>query len=176
MLPLKSVPKGLFKFSFPKSLRQTFTSVKNVSSSFSNQPLACTHVLTPSVKFSFLQTMACYWPEEGAPAEFGPLVVKLVETRDYGGVTGRTFTLKNLKKRVNPKTLTTFYVWLKCYLLSFISLLALHTQCCQRSCDKNLHRRSTVGFEPPTSCSLSQTSYLTRQLTLPVFSVKRPHI
>ena len=52
--------------------------------------------------------MACYWPEEGAPAEFGPLVVELVETKDYGGVTGRTFTLKNMKREVyrKPKNLS----------------------------------------------------------------------
>ena len=64
--------------------------------------------VTPNVNFSFLQTVACYWPEEGAPAEFGPLVVELVETKDYGGVTGRTFTLKNMKREVyrKPKNLS----------------------------------------------------------------------
>ena len=52
--------------------------------------------------------MACYWPEEGAPAEFGQLVVELVETKDYGGGTGRTFTLKNMKREVyrKPKNLS----------------------------------------------------------------------
>ena len=56
------------------------------------------------MRVSFLQTMACYWPEEGAPAEFGPLVVELVETKDYSSIIGRTFTLKNMKKEVYTPT------------------------------------------------------------------------
>ena len=46
--------------------------------------------------------MCRYWPEDG-PTEFGPLVVEPLETTEYKGVTGGTFSLKNKDEEVTLK-------------------------------------------------------------------------
>ena len=46
--------------------------------------------------------MCKYWSEAG-PAEFGPLVVELLETKEYTGVIGNSFSLRNKNAKVNLK-------------------------------------------------------------------------
>ncbi|XP_038048243.1 receptor-type tyrosine-protein phosphatase delta-like [Patiria miniata] len=56
------------------------------------------------------KTMSRYWPEEG-PIEFGSLLVKLLQTTQYKGVTGRTFSLRNNKAKSEPiRTVCQFQV------------------------------------------------------------------
>ncbi|XP_038048244.1 receptor-type tyrosine-protein phosphatase mu-like [Patiria miniata] len=56
------------------------------------------------------KTMSRYWPEEG-PIEFGSLLVKLLQTTQYKGVTGRTFSLRNNKAKSEPiRTVCQFHV------------------------------------------------------------------
>ena len=43
--------------------------------------------------------MVQYWPEAG-PMEFGPLVVEVLETNEYTGVIGHSFTLRNQNSKV----------------------------------------------------------------------------
>ncbi|XP_071800236.1 receptor-type tyrosine-protein phosphatase mu-like [Asterias amurensis] len=47
------------------------------------------------------ETMVQYWPEAG-PMEFGPLVVELLETNEYTGVIGHSFTLRNQNSMLDP--------------------------------------------------------------------------
>ncbi|XP_033636915.1 receptor-type tyrosine-protein phosphatase T-like isoform X2 [Asterias rubens] len=47
------------------------------------------------------ETMVQYWPEAG-PMEFGPLVVELLETNEYTGVIGHSFTLKKKNSKLDP--------------------------------------------------------------------------
>ena len=44
--------------------------------------------------------MKSYWPEEGS-LEFGPLIVKLLQTKQHVGVTVRTFSLSKKTAQVS---------------------------------------------------------------------------
>ncbi|XP_022101762.1 receptor-type tyrosine-protein phosphatase T-like isoform X2 [Acanthaster planci] len=47
------------------------------------------------------ESICRYWPEDG-PFELGPLVVELLQTKQYKGVIGRTFSLRHVRAKAEP--------------------------------------------------------------------------